>query len=288
MKVNQFVPNPNGDPNNPIKINDLSQGRYDVTVTAGPNFATRRQEAAETWQNMAQSDPLLMQTAPDLVYKSMDVPYADDIAERRRAMLPPPILQMLQQDKPPPPEVQAAMTQVQQMAEQVQQHGQLVEAAQKELEQEKTKADQSKAGLQVVSAQLDAKQAKFDAEVTKQLAALAVAEANLKALQATAVADVGNENALADREALAQEVRDAVLEMKSMQVDALGQLQSKLQPQVIVPPAAPRPRLVSVKHKRVNGEMVSTPTYDDSQPAPTNAAPPDMPPGGMTPQPGMM
>jgi hypothetical protein len=222
-----------------------------------------------------------MQTAPDLVYKSMDVPYSDDIAERRRAMLPPPILQMLQQDKPPPPEVQAAMAQVQAMQQQVTQHGQLVEAAQKELEQEKTQADQAKAGVQVASAQLDAKQAKFDADITKQLAALAVAEANLKSLAATAAAEQNQDSVLKDREALAQEVKDAVSELQSFALTTLNDMQNKMQPQVIVPPAAPRPRLVSVKHKRVNGEMVSTPTYEGDQQQPDQSMPmPGMPPNG--------
>ncbi len=256
-------------------------------MTSGPNFATKRQEAAETWQQMAQSDPLLMQTAPDLVYKSLDVPYADDIAERRRAMLPPPILQMLQQDKPPPPEVQAAMAQVQQMQQEVMQHGQLVEAAQKELEQEKSKDVQSKSDIKVASANLSAQQAAFDANVTKQLAALAVAEANLKSLAATASAEQNQDSVLKDREALAQEVKDAVAELQSFAVTTLADIQNKLQPQVIVPPAPPRPRIVAVHTTRQNGATVSRPIYDDQAQPDAQPAMPG-PPTDMPPQPGAM
>ena len=40
----------------PVKLNDLSQGRYDVAVTVGPSYTTQRMEAAEALQQLA-NDP---------------------------------------------------------------------------------------------------------------------------------------------------------------------------------------------------------------------------------------
>jgi hypothetical protein len=93
-KVNQVVMDPAS--GQMLTVNDLAQGRYDVTVTVGPSFSTKRQEASETYLQLAQASPEVMAVAGDLVFKAMDLPYSEDIADRLRAMLPPPIQQMLE------------------------------------------------------------------------------------------------------------------------------------------------------------------------------------------------
>jgi hypothetical protein len=135
-------------------VNDLSRGRFDTAITVGPSYATRRMEAAEAYTQMAGMDEGLMMSAGDLVYKAMDMPYAQEIAERRQLLLPPPIQQKLTEGKELPPEVSAAMAQVQQAQQQVQEHGQLVQAAQQELQQEMAKAAGDKAAAQLAQANL--------------------------------------------------------------------------------------------------------------------------------------
>ncbi len=135
-------------------INDLSRGRFDTAITVGPSYATRRMEAAEAYTQMAGVDEGLMLSSGDLVYKALDLPYAQEIAERRQKLLPQPIQQMLTEGKDLPPEVQAAMAQVQQAQQQVQEHGQLVQAAQQELQQEMAKAAGDKAAAQLAQANL--------------------------------------------------------------------------------------------------------------------------------------
>lgn len=63
-------------------MNDLAAGEYDVTVTVGPSFATRREEARETMTELFRAMPQLGAVAADLFVKSLDIPYADEIAER--------------------------------------------------------------------------------------------------------------------------------------------------------------------------------------------------------------
>jgi len=156
----------------PVLLNDLTRGKYDVTVTVGPSFATQRQEAAETYTQMAPQDPLLMTTAADLVYKALDLPYSDQIAERRRAMLPPQIQAMMNQGKAQSPEATQAMAQIQAMKSQLDQQGQLVQAAAAEAEKARAAADKAESDLKV-------KQAQFDTEVANSLAQLAQKEAEL-------------------------------------------------------------------------------------------------------------
>ena len=154
-------------------------GRYDVTVTVGPNFATQRQEAAETYGQLGQQFPELMGVAGDLVFKSMDLPYAEDIAERLRTILPPQIQQMLDQGKEMPPEVQQAMQQAEMAMQQVQEQGQLVQAAAAELEGEKGEAQVAAAQVKIELANLRTAKAEFDAHIATQTAQLMQKEAGL-------------------------------------------------------------------------------------------------------------
>lgn len=258
-KINTFEPNPE-DPTNPLKVNDLRQGKYDVTITVGPNFQTLRQEAAETWAQMASSDPNLMVAAGDLVYKSMDVPYAEQIAERMKVMLPQPIQQMLQQDDQKiPPEARQALMQADQAMQIVQQQTKLIEAAHQEVAQEKADADKAKSEVQTAIANLETKRAQFEATIAKQTADLAIKEAQFNAAQ-------GQDNMGRERETLQTEITNAIAEInKSLaeymqqQAGVLADIMGKQQTQVIVPP---RPKLVAVNMEKANGKTRAVPVYE--------------------------
>jgi hypothetical protein len=195
------------DPQTGNTVNDLSAGKYDVTVTVGPSFATLRQEAAEAYGEIAARDPNAMLAAGDLIFKAMDLPYSEQIAERYRAMLPPPIQQMLSKDKQLPPEVQAALNQVQQTQQQVQQHGQLVQAAEVQLKELQAAAQSDKAGAQLAAANLKTQ------------------EAHLKSLQKDlemAQRQLDNERAL-----LAKETENAILKIQLAHEKAENSLASQ-------------------------------------------------------------
>lgn len=72
-------------------VYDLNMGRYDATVSVGPSFTTKRQEAAESMMALAQANPQISAIAGDLMVKAMDWPGADEIAERLKRAIPPEI-----------------------------------------------------------------------------------------------------------------------------------------------------------------------------------------------------
>ena len=76
------------------KIYNLHVGKYDVSVTVGPSYTTKRQEAAESMVELTRASPELMQVAGDVMIRNMDWPGADQIADRLKAMLPPAIQKM--------------------------------------------------------------------------------------------------------------------------------------------------------------------------------------------------
>jgi hypothetical protein len=163
----------------PVRINDLSMGKYDVTVTSGPAFATQRQEAAEIYMSLTQGNPEIMGIAGDLIMKATDLPYAEDIGDRLKAMLPPQIQQMLGEDQEVPPEVQQMMQQAQQAMAQVEEHGRLVQAASAELEEDKSLNAQQKAEIKAELAKLKQAEAEFKAEIAETLANLTEMKADL-------------------------------------------------------------------------------------------------------------
>ena len=90
-----------GQPKPPqIKTFDLSQGKYDLTVTTGPSYTTKREETAVQMADFMRAYPAAMPVVGDLFVKNLDWPGADEIAERLKAMLPAPLNGGL------PPEVQ--------------------------------------------------------------------------------------------------------------------------------------------------------------------------------------
>lgn len=249
-----------GDDGLPIIVNDLTTGEFDITVTVGPSFATQSQEATEFYAQMAQSDPMLMPTAGDLVYKAAQTPYADEIAERRRAMLPPQIQEMLNKDKSVPPEVAQAMQQVKQMQAMVDQHAQLVQAAAAE-------ADKSKGEVDKAISDLNVKRAQFDADVAKSLAQMAQKEAGLVLQEAKMVAGAASDETDQARESLAADVQNAVSEIGARSseflqqaLQSLAQIHASSQPQVVMPPAAPRARIKQIQ-RGPNGTLI--PQYED-------------------------
>jgi hypothetical protein len=248
----------------PIIVNDLTTGEFDITVTVGPSFATQRQEASETFTQLIQAFPPLMQIAPDLILKAMDTPYSDELAERARFLLPPQIQETLNKDKKLPPEVQQAMGQIKQMQDMVMQQGQMVQAAAAEVEKHKGELDGQIADLSVKRAQFDADVAKSLANITMQEAALVLSQAKAEAGQATEQVDGA-------REALSLDVKNAVTDIQQQAAQFLQQAMSTLaqihassQPQVVMQPSAPRPRIKAIQ-RGPNGTLI--PQYEDQMPA---------------------
>lgn len=92
----------------PVNI-DLGAGRYDVAVSMGPSYHSRRQEAAAQLVELVKVNPAVSQVAGDLLIESLDLPNGKAIAERLRKMLPPEIRPP--DEKQPPQQVLAQQVQ---------------------------------------------------------------------------------------------------------------------------------------------------------------------------------
>jgi len=141
------------------EIFNLGIGRYDVSVNVGPSYSTKRQEEAESMVNIVTQAPSLMPVIGDLMFKSMDSPGSDEIAERLKKMLPPELKdeegdenpeQMKQAIMAAQQDLQAKQQQVMEMAEQ--------------LNEREAQIDESTKGLEKLSSEVENDTIKLKAE----------------------------------------------------------------------------------------------------------------------------
>jgi hypothetical protein len=113
------------------KIYNPSIGKYDVCVTTGPSYMTKRQEAAESMAQILQANPTLWQVAGDLLVKNFDWPGADGLAKRLRKMIDP---KLLEDNAEASPELMAAQQQMQAMQAEMQQMAGMLQNVEKSIE----------------------------------------------------------------------------------------------------------------------------------------------------------
>lgn len=102
-------------------LNDVTVGQYDVVMDTGPGYNSKRSEAVESMMTLLAADPNLMQTAGDLIFRNMDFPGADVVADRLAAANP---MAQIDDKSPIPPQVQMQLkandAQMQQMQQEIQ------------------------------------------------------------------------------------------------------------------------------------------------------------------------
>ena len=99
-------------------LNDVTVGEYDVVMDTGPGYNSKRQEAVDAMMPLLSKDPQLMNVAGDLIFRNMDFPGADIIADRLAAANP---MAQIDEKSPVPPQVQMQLKQSQATIQQLQQ-----------------------------------------------------------------------------------------------------------------------------------------------------------------------
>jgi hypothetical protein len=128
VKIDPSLSKPTGEMRKPdgkvMRLFNPKVGKYGVTVTIGPSFATKRIEASENMISFAKALPQTGALIADLIAKNQDWPGAEEIAARLAKTLPPGLLAPDMKDVPP--QVQAIL---QQQDQQVKELGQKLQQA---------------------------------------------------------------------------------------------------------------------------------------------------------------
>ena len=120
-------PPPSGTVPEGVKVYDLAHLQFDVTISEGPAFQTKRQEAFEATSQVLAKAPQLLPIIGDLWFDNMDVPVAKQIGARLKKMLPPELQEGQGQPGQPPPIPPQAQQQMQALVEQ---NGMLIQQVQ--------------------------------------------------------------------------------------------------------------------------------------------------------------
>ena len=129
---------------------DVTIGKYDITYTTGPSYATKRQEAVDVMMTLMNTMPQVGNVIADIIVRNLDIPGAAEIEERLAMMLPPG---MVNAERLPASRREAVM-QKQQEAQQQAQQQQQIQMAQ----------------FQAMMAEQQAKTQEFLARAQKQMA----------------------------------------------------------------------------------------------------------------------
>ena len=205
-------PDPNGPlPDGAERIYDLSVGRYDVAVSVGPGFTTKREEAAAQMTEFIRSYPPAAPIIGDILVKALDWPQADEIAERIKAMMPP------QANGGMPPELQ-----------------QMIEGGKKQIEQQGQQIQQMQAEKQITDKQHKLDLAEKDIQIKvlqgeKQLSGM-MQQAQPAPMPAAPQAPVSVNLAENIGESVAQAIVPAVTQAVSSAVASLPPLQVQMPP----------------------------------------------------------
>jgi hypothetical protein len=164
-------------------LNDLSVGKYDVTISNGPSFSTMRQESADFFTSAMQAakDPATMAAISYLAIKNQDVPHSDLAAKLIKATMPPVMQQIIDdetggdekdgEDQEPvaqTPEGPLPLSQVPQAIDALKQQIMQAQEALQSQEAEAKTVQADKTSTQLQKAALDAQQKVMNAEFSAQ------------------------------------------------------------------------------------------------------------------------
>ena len=125
VRINRAMPNGKVE-------NQIGMGSYEVKVSTGPTWKSRREETAQGVLSLIQAVPNIMQVAGDIMVESLDFPRADEVAERLQGVMQ--MQQMAMQPEQPEQPNPADMAKVQLDAARAEKDAALSEKARAETE----------------------------------------------------------------------------------------------------------------------------------------------------------
>lgn len=167
VRVNeQFMDPKTGKP----VLYDLTAGDYDVTVSVGPAYATKRIESVNVLVELIRANPQIAPVVMPTLFKNLDFAEADDIAKKLQAQLPPE----MNADDPNAVKLQKADQAIQALTAQIEQMDQALkskegnEQAKMELEARKLELENKKLDLEAMKLQMGAIQTAQQAAQPKE------------------------------------------------------------------------------------------------------------------------
>ena len=158
------------------KIYNPNVGKYDVAVSTGPSYMTKRQESLDAMSRLLQGNPNLWAVAGDLFIKNMDWPGAQEMSKRFAKTIDPKLMD----DSEASPELAQAQQQMQAMGQEMQQMHQMLQNVSQSMEAQTLKVKEFEAEVKAYDAEtkrISAVQAGMSEEQIQDIAMGVVAAA---------------------------------------------------------------------------------------------------------------
>lgn len=198
------------------KIYNLGVGRYDVAVSVGPSFGTKRQEAVEAMTQLLQGNPQLWQAVGDIYIRNQDWPGSKEMADRLSKTVPPELRSEEELQGDPKVQIQQMQGVMQQMQGAVQEREMALQEAGQTLQQMQNELQTLKAQQQAQAAET---QDKTQAELIK------AESEKYKSDNEVRIAELEAQTAMAQAEAQGGELDETkqMFDALSQQIQALQQ-----------------------------------------------------------------
>ena len=131
------------------KIYNPNVGKYDVAVTTGPSYMTKRQESLDAMSRLLQGNPNLWAVAGDLFIKNMDWPGAQEMSKRFAKTIDPKLMN----ESDASPELAQAQQQMQAMSQEMQQMHQMLQNVSQSMEAQTLKVKEFEADVKAYDAE---------------------------------------------------------------------------------------------------------------------------------------
>lgn len=235
-------------------------GSYSVAVKTGPSYTSQRQQAFETYSEIAGADQNFMAVAGDVLFRNLDAPGADEIADRYQQGVIPPALRKPKEGEPQIPPEAAQM--IQQSQENIRRINAYAQQLEKELSEAKTEL---KARMEQTRMEIESRERVVALqEETKRTIALADAEAKVAEARSRTgmeilkqqIADIQHRVDLAYQQKQAEESS----RQRAMELDAKMQMEQARQAQG-VNPAGSQPEATMMPAS----EAQAQPAVDEAQ-----------------------
>jgi len=221
----------------PITLNDLSAGKYDVYAEAGPSYDSKQSQTVSTMLEIAQVMPNILEFGADILLRSVSGPEMDKLADRARRQLINAGL--IPQNQMTEEEMQEIMQAQMLAAQQGQQPDAATLLAQAEMQKAQADLERNQVEARVRQGELQIKAAELELK-SRQLA-LSAQEKELELMrkmeaQGLAVEKQAFDQMMKQVEAQQQAVNDAVSNLNT-QADTLQKLFNATGADAIITPA---------------------------------------------------
>lgn len=129
---------------------DPRVGKYGVTVSVGPSYASQREAVIEQVNELIAKNPKLLDALGDWIVKQWNLPGSEEIAERMQLMLPKPIQDLIaskEEGNDPEEQVARARLQINGMGQQLQQYELVIKTMTEALNRERSELEKAQSEI---------------------------------------------------------------------------------------------------------------------------------------------